>query len=281
MPPQSLRHPLWRSVAPTGYGVTVSSRATRRAARARAAVPPDPPLVTLHDALRATDEHVESFISRWEGDAADNFTRWRSEPERWSTLSSRQIGNAEDLAFVYLNVNNAEEFITRIARRVQERGGTPSVRADAAGRNVLAATYVLHGALLGHLREHEIYEYGTCSLARTGIELAARAAMIARGAGNEASLFNRGDAIRAADAMRVFDGVVTARRADADQPSRVYAWLCHFTHMDAIAMRGVSHEQAYAALSYVCWATAVAAEVVVGEPFAMSPTRWPSPRPWE
>lgn len=241
------------------------------------AVSPDPPFQTMNESLGRADEHIQQVILRYDGDPAANIAKFRD--EGWADLSTRAVGHATELALAYANVDWAALNVSKLASRLEPRGHL-NVRGAAAGRNVVGSAVIARSALLTHLREDDRFEYATCALLRASIELAARAVFIARGAKDEASCFNRGGQLKAADTMRVFDSELAKREPTADSPSRVYKWLCGFTHVDATVMnKGADHENAYSALAYVAWASAVAAEVVVGVRQAVLPTI-PATRPW-
>ncbi len=238
---------------------------------------PDPALQTFNESLSLSDEHIEQVILRYEGDPSQNLAKFRD--EGWADMSTRAVGHAAELALAYANVDWAALNVSDLAKRLEPRGHL-NMRAAAAGRNVIAAAVIARSALLTHLREDERFEYATCALLRTSIELAGRAVFIARGSRDEASCFNRGATLHAADALIVFDREVATREPSADPPSRVYKWLCGFTHVDVTVMnKGADHEHAYSAMAYVAWANAVAAEVIVGFRQALLP-KIPPTRPW-
>ena len=113
------------------------------------------------------------------GDAAENFRTFRETAGAY--LAGRQVGNAADIAVAHGNAVCAEDFVAKIATKIEALGGRVGTRADAAGRNVIAASLMTRAALLSHLRQDEHFEIATWALLRSSIELAARAVYIARG----------------------------------------------------------------------------------------------------
>jgi hypothetical protein len=161
-------------------------------------------------------------------------------------------------------------------------GGEIGPRAEAAALNVNAAYVTAGCALLTHMRKDELYDYGTCALLRPSLELAGRSIFISQGTSEEVTRFKNGPRLRASEYWPRANAAVELRRPGTWEPKRVYDWLCRFTHFEESVMReGPSRESAYAALAYVSWVCAIAAELVTGlTELAKWPESWPAQLPW-
>lgn len=239
----------------------------------------DPPLVTLDASLRATGDWVQETLLHIPRDVDGAFRAFVLAEEQWHKPSDR--GDAIAFATAYSNSTTAHDTVANLAKRIIERGGKFSGRAEAAGRCVHASAFMVQCSVLTHLRAYGHFEYGTCVLLRTGVELAGRALFIALGTGDELTRFNT-ERFKASEYWPVASLVVSKREPRAWDPKEVYAWLCLFTHVDKAAMdKEPTREEAYAAIAYIAWFAAVAAEVVSGVPdLAVWPSVWPEKVPW-
>jgi hypothetical protein len=250
----------------------------------------DAPLEPLTTALGKVDKHIERFILERCTDKPD-FEGWAS--SAIVNLDAETYGNRLHLHEATRNADAAEMLVRGIAEEIEKSGGKLQLRANAAGVNALAAAQMVNSALVTHMRALRWYANSTLILLRTSIDLAARAAFIARGTGSEATRWEEGPRLKdgkqrkaarflASDCIAALSTVVRAKRPGTDDPRLVYEWLCAFTHLDAVALEDMkpSHEDAYATIAYVAWVAAVVAEVVAGYEISRWPSVWPPMLPW-
>lgn len=219
-----------------------------------------------------------------EGDAESNFACFAQ--KGIAKLDERTVGNWDHLARAYLNAFAAGKFISDIAAHIEALGGSIDERADAAGVNIVAASNILHSALLLHLRPEPFHDRAAMILVRSALECTGRGAAIAEGIGDEVDRWNKNKAFGTGECMRALAALTCAANAAASPPTDVYAWLCNFTHMNSVGLKHffdgptTRHQDTYAAIAYAAWTTAVLAERVVGATDLASWPTMPAHLPW-
>lgn len=255
-----------------------------------APLPIAPPLRTLAAHLESTGDRVTSTETHFPDNPAASFEVFRT--RGWRSADDGPIP-AQTLVQSYANVVKVMTFTRTMVSRIPERGGTIGDREGAALSNVFMASQIIHAALLTHLREDPFYEFGTLILLRSALDVTAKAAFIANGCCDEPARWNlhrdpvlarthRNRSIRVAECWDACHAI-TQRTPEADDPKRVYEWLCGYTHLDshAIELGSPSHIAGFAGLAYASWFCAAVADVVFGcAPFAIWPAGMPTPRPW-
>lgn len=246
---------------------------------------PDPPLESLRSTLDRAGKTIRGVRAGSNGDPESNLHKFVG--KGMADLTARSVGNWKDLSDAYLNGFMASKFLVDVSHALEAVAAQPHPRAQGAGVNIMAASYTLLSALVLHLRVEPWNDRAAMALARTALESTGRAALIATGTANEATRWENEVQFTAKECVVALDKVVAKRREGARPASAVYEWLCNFAHMNTSGLRhffdgpATKHEDTYAALAYVSWATAVVAELVFGDvEFAQWP-RFPETVPWD
>jgi hypothetical protein len=227
---------------------------------------------------------------RYEGTFEENFAGYVA--RKPADLNARPIGTWSHLQDVHRNTVLASDAVIRLAKVIAERGGTPGLdhRANNAGVNLLTACHLLHSASVLHARPDRTTHAHGLILVRSALETTGRAALIATGDGDEVFRWKAPRArISASECICALSPTLSLRQPGAPEASKVYAWLCNFTHMN---VRGFMHLQDtdpsrrddnYCGHAYAAWAVAVVAEVITGIPdLAIYPSAWVDPPlPWD
>lgn len=217
-------------------------------------------------------------------------------------VSDSGLGCVEDLADTQHNVTFAggllEKAVADLCKVMIGRGVPPPPRLIVATKLVAHGAHHITAAHVLHVRNEPFYQATALTLARTGLELAARGAWVALGTGDEPHRIVEGPKLATEKARRaarpasgemfaVAEAPFLSRWPGADRPSEVYAWLCGFTHYDAntIDLLWVDggaplREQAYAGTAYVAWFAATIAEIIFGQRGMPKRPNLPASSPW-
>jgi hypothetical protein len=252
-----------------------------------AKLPPEPPLLqTLRDLGYTGDGQLNVDVS--EPNALENYRA-----KMWDDLGSRSVGDLDDILAIWKHTIKAKDTARLAQIAIVQRAGSMAKRQNFASVAIQGAAQTLDVALLFHTARDTWFAAATISQCRIALELAAKAVFISTGADDEPGRWRSAHMIRdrhkrraaqisMSEAMPVLQRYLAIRHPNADAIEDVYHWLCGYVHFDARALiRNQNHEDAYAALAYVGWATAVGSEVVTGVmPIAEWPKRWPARKPW-
>jgi hypothetical protein len=256
-----------------------------RPPRKRPLGPTTPTLVSLADTVDQLGRPVLGNVAESRGDPEANLREFVG--TKLANIGSRSIGTWEHLIATQLNVLIADSFIRDIAKTIDELGGHPSPRAEAAGVNVITGSNMVHASLILHLRPEPFNDRASLSLARTALECAGRAAAIAVGTKDEVNRWEHGPQFRTDECNGALALLTRAANASASLPENVYSWLCNFTHMNWHGVNHIftgatsRHEDTYAAMAYVGWALAVVSERIVGFPAGVQWPVLPHQLPWK
>lgn len=209
-----------------------------------------------------------------------------------SDLKSRAMGNLSDIVELERHVSIATELVKGLQRDL-----VPAVagwtRRNACAQpggfdRLMVAMRLLHdamlyvdGAVVFYARTRSLAK-PSLSLARTGLEICARAAWIATGSADEVARFLAvPKEPHASTSIAALAPLISNRWPSAEVPKLVYDWLSAFTHYDVNAtMAQPSSEDVYAALAYVGSAACVVAELLIGDDDIFSEPRMPAQPPW-
>jgi hypothetical protein len=251
----------------------------------------EPPFFTLRETLRRMGYPVPPKAMAPVKFVPNALEEFRT--AMWDDLEARPVGNQRDLEGIWTHTMGARDRVLIMVDDINARRGSLTRRQNFAQINVQAGAQTLEVALLLHTAADVWYSYTVLSQCRIALELAAKGAFLALGTNDEPGRWfsahtvkekskRRTMQIKMGECLLALDPFVATREPTAATPSKVYEWLCSYTHFGAeVVLRPGTHVKAYAGLAYTGWLLAVVAEIVSGlPPFAKWPLRWPNPLPW-
>jgi hypothetical protein len=248
----------------------------------------DPPLVSLVDILIAGGEtRTLTTVLSYTAPPRERFLAFAERPTP-ADLSTRPVGNFDDLGEVYELAWTAEVVVEKTAREIYERKLTIPRRPMTAGGMLIAASGVFDSAVLLYLRPEPFCQLGTCALVRSAFEGAATAALVAEGVADEVDRIEKNEPrIEPRESFPVLARLTAAARPGSSDPYKVYHWLCERTHMrhDALVAymtkpAAPKYEETFAALAFVAWSLAVVTERVTGQSSLAQWPPMPAALPW-
>ena len=204
----------------------------------------------------------------------------------WDDLSTRTVGNAEDLSTAFMNAAHAMQHVRHASTAELAVGFRVNDDVDHAMLLTSLAAGTVSASLLLHLQEAPWFGRGASTLLRSALEaLASAAALLVGGDGFLARWLRERERIDPKLALPFLFEVLRTRRAEISDPTAVYSWLSRSGHWDLGSIQtdggGPSHAEVYCAIAYISWSCMVIAEVATGyEGLAEWPERWSDPLPW-
>jgi hypothetical protein len=239
---------------------------------------------TFQDVLRRMGTPIQGVNAGWRGAPEDAFRQFRE--ENWDGLMARGVGGSAALAAAYLNAAQLHDMLPNVAEQLLRNNPSVALSDDLnhGSALALAAAQMVNASLLAHLRKANWYEHATLLMLRSALEMAGSAAVFAVGPLHARQSWLAGHRLSGELAMPCLTNLIRATRAEVPDAGAVYAWLSkhvHFTRA-CIADGAPAHEDAYAALAYVAWCTAIVAEAHLGVGgIAIWPKEWPERLPWD
>jgi hypothetical protein len=204
----------------------------------------------------------------------------------WDDFTARS-GGAAALVTAYGNAFEAAAVLRDTAGYLAQHDPTLATHltdeANYGAALAAGAAQMVNAALLTHLRSSVWYERATLLMLRSALEMVSGAAELVLATPGSNNAWLAGNRFNAAgSSLPALNRVLRLYEVAAPDASDVYSWLSQHTHFTKTCFDGdPTHDDAYAALAYVSWASAVVAGAIAGwEPIARWPTSWPARLPW-